>query len=200
MGGVEFVDDELVVDRAPNKLDELAIAFSSILDDLGIRHVYVSGYVALLAGRARATQDVDVILERVDDEMLDRLVERLEGAGMWGPAMPLESIHGVDHEHIWVAREGVSVPRLEVKFVDDRFDRASLENRIRARLRAVDETLPIGPIELQIAYKLWMTGEKDFEDAQHLYSVFGETLSTAELERWVDELDVHDAYERLRPP
>jgi len=57
-----------------------------------------------------------------------------------------------------VARADEIVPRLEVKFVSDRFDRASLENRIPARLTEVEETLPIGPLELQIAYKLWMTG------------------------------------------
>lgn len=100
MGGVEFVDGELVVDRPPNAHDELAIEFSTILDGLGIRHVFVSGYIALLAGRARSTEDIDVILERVGDETLDRLVDRLEAAGMWGPAMPLETIHDVDHEQI----------------------------------------------------------------------------------------------------
>jgi len=53
MGGVEFRDGELVVDRPLNELDELALSCSSILNDLDIRHVFVSGYVALLAGRAR---------------------------------------------------------------------------------------------------------------------------------------------------
>lgn len=198
MSGVEFRDGVLVVDRAPNELDELAIAFSTILDELGIRHVFVSGYVAVLAGRSRATEDIDVVLERPGDEALDELVGRLEDAGMWGPAMPLGTIHDLEHEHIWIAREDETVPRLEVKFVDGRFDRASLENHITARLTTVGESLPIGPLELQIAYKLWMTGDRDFEDALYLFSLFGETLSTEELERWVDELDVNEAYGRLR--
>lgn len=43
-----------------------------------------------------------------------------------------------------------------------------------------------------------MTGDRDFEDALYLFSLFGETLSTEELERWVDELDVNEAYGRLR--
>ncbi|GAB6878787.1 hypothetical protein JCM17823_10610 [Halorubrum gandharaense] len=38
---------------------------------------------------------------------------------------------------------------------------------------------------------------KDLEDAAHLYTLFGESLSTRRLEQWVDALDVHDAYERL---
>jgi len=198
MGGVEFRDGELVVDRPLNELDELALSCSSILNDLDIRHVFVSGYVALLAGRARSTEDIDVILERVGDSTLDQLVERLTHAEMWGPAMPLETITDLGDGQIWVARADEMVPRLEVKFVGDRFDRASLENRIPARLTEVEETLPIGPLELQIAYKLWMTGDRDFEDALYLYDLLGETLSIGELEDWVAELDVHEAYDRLR--
>lgn len=83
-------------------------------------------------------------------------------------------------------------------FVGNRFDRASLEDRLTARLTTADETVPIGPLELQIAYKLWMTGDRDFEDALYLYALLGETLSTRELEYWVDELDVTEAYDRLR--
>lgn len=43
MGGIELRDGTLVVDREPNDLDELAIRFSAILDDLVVDHVFVSG-------------------------------------------------------------------------------------------------------------------------------------------------------------
>lgn len=198
MGGVEFVEGKLLIDRAPNVHDKLAIEFSTILNELDISHVFVSGYVALLSGRSRSTEDIDVILEEVNEETLDRLVDRLNAAGMWGPAMPLDSIGDVAGGHIWVAREGEMIPRLEVNFVGDRFDRASLENRFPARLEQAEVEIPIGPLELQIAYKLWMTGKRDFEDALYLHEVFRETLSTSELERWVDELGAQDAYERLK--
>ncbi|PSP82752.1 hypothetical protein BRC96_11125 [Halobacteriales archaeon QS_6_64_34] len=36
------------------------------------------------------------------------------------------------------------------------------------------------------------------EDAAHLYVLFGETLSRPELEHWVSELEVTDAYGRLQ--
>lgn len=50
MGGIELRDETLIVDRAPNELDELAMRFSDILDDVGIEHVFVSGYVASSLG------------------------------------------------------------------------------------------------------------------------------------------------------
>lgn len=200
MGGIELRDGTLVVDREPNDLDDLAIRFSSILYDLGIQHVFVSGYVAILAGRSRATEDIDVLLERVDDETLTELAARLDSAGLWGPAMPLDTIAEQlnDGANIWVARDNEMVPHLEVKFVDDEFDRASLENRIAAQITDADTTLPIGPLELQIAYKLYLGAQKDFEDAVHLYTLFEESLSMTRLEQWVQKLGVEDDYERLK--
>ena len=195
MAGIELVDGTLVVDREPNVLDELAIRFTAILDDLGIEHVYVSGYLAILTGRSRATEDIDVLLGRVDDETVDELVDRLDEAGLWGPAMPLDRMDELLEDNIWVADEGEMVPHLEVKFVSDRFDRASLSGRFPARIGGAE--LPVGPLELQIAYKLWMGSQTDFEDAVHLYSLFEESLRTNDLEDWVDELGVQEEYERL---
>lgn len=200
MSGIELRDGTLVVDREPNDLDDLAIRFSSILDDLDIQHVFVSGYVAILTGRSRATEDIDVLLERVDDETVSALADRLDSAGLWGPAMPLDTMVEQLNEgaNIWVARDDEMVPHLEVKVVDDEFDRASLENRITARLPAANASLPIGPLELQIAYKLYLAAQKDFEDAVHLYTLFEESLSTPRLEHWVEKLDVEDVYDRLK--
>jgi hypothetical protein len=195
MAGIELVDGTLVVDREPNVLDELAIRFTAILDDLGIEHVYVSGYLAILTGRSRATEDIDVLLERIDGQRVAELARRLDEEGLWGPAMPLDRMEELLEDNIWVAEEGEMVPHLEVKFVDDRFDRASLEGRFPAYIGGAE--LPVGPLELQIAYKLWMGSQTDFEDAVHLYTLFEESLRTGDLEGWVDELGVEEEYERL---
>ena len=198
MGGIELTDRGLVVDRVPNRLDELAAGFSGILSRLDIDHVFVAGYVAILAGRSRSTEDIDVFIERCSADRIDDLVAELEAAGYWGPAMPLSEMYDnlADGTNIWVAPDGEMAPHIEVKFPSDEFDEASLRNPIGAHVG--DETVPIGPLELQIAYKLSLGGRTDLEDAAHLYTVFGENLSTARLESWVERLDIQDRYERLR--
>ncbi len=196
MGGIDLTDEELVVDRAPNELDELAITFSEIVTDLAINHVFVSGYIAILTGRSRATEDIDVLLERIGSKKIDQLAGRLDAAGLWGPAMPLHRMEEMLEDNIWVAVDGEMVPHLEVKFVTDRFDRASLQNRITAHIGGTE--LPIGPLELQIPYKLWMGSKTDYEDAVHLFTLFEESLSIVELEHWVHELGVMEEYERLK--
>jgi hypothetical protein len=72
--------------------------------------------------------------------------------------MPLSEMHGnlTNGTNIWVAADGEMTPHLEVKFPGDEFDRASLENAIDAHVG--EETIPIGPLELQIAYKLSLGG------------------------------------------
>jgi hypothetical protein len=198
MGGIELTDEKLLVGRDPNELDELAIAFSSLLDEHGIRHVYVAGYVTILAGRARATQDIDVLIEPTDSEILEELATDLSERGFWGPAMPLDEMETMltEGDNIWVAHDGEMAPHLEVKFASDKFDHASLQNAISAEIG--ESTIPIGPLELQIAYKLYLGTQTDFEDALHFLILFEESLRMPRLEDWVEELGVEADYERLR--
>lgn len=198
MGGIELRNGTLVVEREPNQLDELAIGFTKVFDQFDIQHVYIAGYVSILAGRARSTEDVDVLIERIDEKTADELAATLDEAGFWGPAMPLTSMYEMldTGDNIWVAPEDQITPHLEVKFARDEFDRASLDNAITARIG--DEPVSIGPLELQIAYKLYLGAQKDIEDAVHLYTLFEESLSVSRLEEWVTQLDVEDEYERLK--
>lgn len=198
MSGIELRNGTLVVEREPNQLDELAIEFSRVLDQFDVKHVYIAGYVSILAGRARATEDVDVLIERIDEETADELAATLDEMGFWGPAMPLTSMYEIldTGDNIWVAPEDQITPHLEVKLARDEFDRASLNNSITARIGG--EIIPIGPFELQIAYKLYLGAQKDIEDAIHLHTLFEESLSVVRLEEWVTRLGVEDEYERLK--
>jgi len=198
MSGIGLEDGVLTVCREPNQLDQLAIDVSGVLSDLDIDHVLVAGYVAILAGRPRGTEDIDLLLEELDADETDELAGELQSAGFWGSAMPLDDMHETLEAgtNVRVARDGAVIPNVEIKYVDDQFDRASLENSITARIG--DHALPIGQLELQIAYKLYLDTQKDFEDAVHLYSLFEESLSREKLETWVRKLDVGNQYDRLK--
>lgn len=198
MSGIELRSGTLLIEREPNQLDELAIEFSEILDRFGIEHVYVAEYVSILAGRARSTEDIDVLIETLDEGTADELAETLDEEGFWGAAMPLTSMYEMlsNGDNIWVAPDDQVTPHLELKFARDEFDRASLESAIDVRID--DKTIPIGPLELQIAYKLHLGAQKDIEDAIHLYILFEQSLSAARLKEWVTRLGVEDEYERLK--
>lgn len=195
---MEFEGDEIVIEKPSNDLDELVLSVSAILERIGVQYSVVSGYVAVLFGRARSTEDIDVVVERFDEQTADEVAAALEASGFWGSAMPLDALYETlaDDLPFRVARSGDRVPNVELKFPTDEYDRTSLENALTVRLP--DGSLRVGSLELQIAYKLGMGAKKDFEDALHLYRVTGSTLNTPTLVSYVNDLEVQEEYDRLR--
>ena len=195
---MEFTDGEVVIEKEPSELDELVIDVVRILDEVGIEYVVVSGYVAVLFGRARATEDIDVLVEPFDEATADEAVDRLRDAGYWGSAMPLEDLYETlsDDLPVRIAEDGDIVPNIELKFATDEYDHLSLQNTVTVRLSGNE--IRVGSLEFQIAYKLGMDTPKDFEDALYLYEVIGRNLNTNRLEGYVERLGVEDAYERLQ--
>ena len=195
---MEFTDEGVFIDKPPSDLDRLMLEVGGILDDVGIAYSVVSGYVAVLFGRARATEYIDVITERLAEETADELATRLQEAGYWGSAMPLDELYDTlaDDLPARVAEDGHRVPNVELKFASDEHDRISLDGAITVRLAG--ETLCVGSLEFQIAYKLDMGARKDYEDALYLHEVAGPNLNRTALEEHVTKLGVEDEYERLR--
>lgn len=194
---MEFEEGAVSIEKEPSKLDELVLDVTDVLNDLGVRYAVVSGYVAVLLGRSRATEDIDVITEPFSEATAKQLAGRLRDAGYWGSAMPLDSIHEMLSEGsiIRVAEDGHRVPNVELKFASDEYDRASLENTITIRLN--DRELRAGELELQIAYKLYLGAEKDFEDAVYIYELAEPTLNKRKLQDYAEDLGVETEHDRL---
>jgi len=55
---MQFDGDTLMLDRTPSELDELVLDLVATLDKEGIKYTIVSGYVSILTGRSRATEDI----------------------------------------------------------------------------------------------------------------------------------------------
>jgi len=195
---MEFTEEGVVIDKPPSDLDRLILDVSAVLDSLDIEHAVVSCYVAVLFGRSRATEDIDVITERFGEETATALATELRNAGYWGSAMPLSDLHETlrDDLPVRIAEDGHRVPNVELTFATDRDDRISLENAITVTLDG--EPLRVGSLEFQIAYKLDMGAQKDYEDALYLHEVAGSNLNRTALEQYVTELGVENEYERLR--
>lgn len=200
---MELGDDRLSLSRVPSALDEAVMEFTAVLDSVGVEYVIVSGYVVILTGRSRATEDVFVILEPLTDDRVDELIDALTDHGYYGMAMPFDEVPAMlrEGERVRIAEEGQLYPNFEVWFASNDVERVALEDALTAELD--DHQLQISPIELQLAYKLQLAQRlgskqgKDFEDALHLYLTFGERLNTRALERYIDELGVQNYYDEL---
>jgi hypothetical protein len=194
---MEFTEQGVVIDKEPSELDELIIDVSRVLEAVDVDYAVVSGYVAVLFGRARATEDIDVIVESFEASTAQQIADRLQDCGYWGSAMPLEELYGTlsDGLPVRIAEDGDIVPNVELKFPSDEYDDLSLRNTTTVSVGGCE--IRIGSLELQIAYKLAMDTPKDFEDALYLYEVMGRNINTAQLEAYVEQLGVEDEYRRL---
>jgi hypothetical protein len=198
MEHMEFDGDTLVINRTPSALDELVLDFVAILDDMDITYTIVSGYVAILAGRTRATEDIDIVIDRLSSERTMAFADRLRKEGYWGASMPLDELQETlsDGLRQRVAEEGQMIPNFELWFVKNEYEQAALASPLTARIGPAE--INLSPLELQVAYKLFLGSEKDFEDALHLYDVFEGHLDEDRLQRYVTELEVTEAYAELR--
>ena len=73
---------EIICDRELSNLDKLVLRFIQILEK-HIDYVIISGYVAILLGRSRATEDVDVFIRKVDKQKFFSFYEELKKEGFW---------------------------------------------------------------------------------------------------------------------
>lgn len=201
---MELTEDTLRVSRHLSELDTEVVEFTDVLDRCDVEYVIVSGYVAILTGRSRGTEDIDIVLEPLDDDQTVALAETLEDEGYWGMAMPLDEMVDMlgGGDRMRIAEDGEMIPNFEVWFAKNDVEREALANAITADLG--EAQFNISPLELQIAYKLRLaehtgtTAGKDFEDALHLYETFEPSLKMEELEDYVTELGVEDYYAELR--
>ncbi len=166
----------LVHDR--NVLDAFCLDFCRVLERHA-KYIIVSGFLAISSGRTRGTEDIDVILERLDEEKFKRLDKDLVKSGF-------ECIQGEKPEFLYrqylaenlslrYVRRGHLLPEMEVKLAKDLLDEHQLENRAKLPLTGVD--VWFGDVNINIAFKEeLLKSEKDLEDARHLRAIFSDQV------------------------
>jgi len=201
-GGIvefSFSKGTIAFNKELNELDELVIRFTSILHKLEINYVIVSGYVAIVFGRSRATEDVDLMLKPLSIEKFSLLWRELHKNGFWcvNAFSEQEAFEDFLTQKLAVrfAEEGKHMPNFELKFSSNPTHEYSLRHKIKVILNS--KTFYTSSIELQIAYKLYLGSDKDLEDAIHLWAIFKKHLDASLVAYWASELGVKDRLKEL---
>jgi len=192
---IEFKEDDIIFDRELSILDNFVLSFTEHLETNNIKYVIISGYVAILFGRSRMSEDVDIFIEDISfDKFLKfwSLLEESYECLNTGNSYEAYNDYLNNHHAIRIAKKGSFIPNIEVKFVKNDLDRYSLENRKHVKL--ADKSLYLSPLELQIPYKLFLDSEKDIEDARFLFKLFKDYLNIVLLKMFLTELKVPDNY------
>ena len=188
--GIEIKGEEIIINRELSELDKFVFDVIDVLEK-HVRYVIVSGYVTILFGRSRGTEDVDFVIELLPREEFISMCEDAQKAGF--EFLNPEDCEGLyemlaDRLGIRMVRKGGVIPNAEIKFPKDAFHREALEKRIPVRFNG--RVIYISPIELQIAYKLYLGTDKDVEDAFFLYELFNEKIDRRMLDDYARKLGV----------
>ena len=188
---IDVSDGRIVLNKELNDLDKLVVDFVSVLDKSNVNYVLVSGYVAILFGRSRSSEDIDLIVERMPEGRFLALFE--EVAKSFDCIITTDAKNAYDNyltkrASIRFARKGEFVPNMEFMFPKAQdLDNWVLNNRLEVILNGI--SLKISPIELQIPYKLFLSSSKDIEDARHLYLIFKDKLDNSLFSQFLIKLD-----------
>jgi hypothetical protein len=171
-------------------LDQFVLEFIRILEPV-TPYVIVSGYVAILFGRSRGTEDVDILIPHLEKKSFEELHEALTNGGY-------EFLNAEDTDGLYdmlscrmgirIAKNDQFIPNIELKFLKDEVDRCVIRDRVVVNLP--DANVFISPIDIQIAYKLYLGSEKDIEDALYLWEIFKEDLKEDNLKMWMKTFGV----------
>jgi hypothetical protein len=167
---MEFVNKHTIkLDKEINELDKLVFKFVKILEK-HTPYVIVSGYVAILLGRDRGTEDVYIIIPKLDMPKLAAIYASMVKDGYW--CLNSSDIEDIYHlltskSSIRFAPEPKVSPNFEIKLSKDAYDDMALKNPTIMKIGK--EGIKTSFLELQIAFKEEvLKSNKDIEDANHI--------------------------------
>ncbi|MBS3162184.1 hypothetical protein J4476_05820 [Candidatus Woesearchaeota archaeon] len=190
-----------ILNKELSSLDKLTILFISILDRLQIEYVLVSGYVSILFGRNRNSEDIDIIIKKLDFKKFEQLFLEFTKEFYCINSDNIKELYEeylCSENSIRFSIEKTFIPNIEVKFPQTSLDILSLKERIRVNINNKFYIF-ISPLELQVSFKLYLGSEKDIEDAKYLYEIFKEKLDHKLLLDFCRKLKIEgDLYKYLK--
>ncbi len=196
---ITFSKDKISLTKKElNYLDQLVIDFTALLDQVNIKYVLVAGYISILFGRNRTSEDIDLITEKLTYDQFRQLWnianKKFECLITKDPQEAYQTYLSTG-KAIRFSRKGQFIPNLELKFTKNELDEWTLNARICVLLNQKHQ-LFISSLELQIPFKLFLGSAKDLEDARYLYRLFKDKLNLILLREFTRKLQVEDLFRK----
>jgi len=185
-----------IKDKDLSELDKFVFDFIKILQK-HVKYVIISGYVAILFGRNRSSEDVDIFIEKINQEVLNNLWEELSKDFECINTPNVKDSYGKylsEGLAIRFAKKNTFIPNIELKFPKVDLDLWTLSESKKVIINK--KTLFISPLELEIPYKLFLGSEKDIEDAMHLFNLFKEYIDMEIFNEFNRKLKTEDLFNK----
>ena len=164
------------------ELETFCIKFAKIIEKY-TKYIVVSGFVAIAAGRTRATEDIDMIVSKIPEQKFIKLHNDLTRNDFVckqtdDPKEIYEYLR--DNLSVRYTEKNKPLPEMEIKFSKDKLDEYQLENRQKIPFTGLN--IWFSSIEMNIAFKEeYLKSNKDLEDAHHLRKLFKEQINEQEI-------------------
>jgi hypothetical protein len=137
------------IEKELNELDKITLSFTRLIED----YVVVSGYVSILFGRNRASEDIDLLIPNLEKNHFIQLFKKFHENGFecLNTSDAEEAFDMFQNHNIRFSEKGEPMPNIEFKRIKKKLDQHSYDNRITVFVNG--KKLFISPIELQIAFK-----------------------------------------------
>lgn len=190
---IEFRDGCIILeDKVMNMLDEFVCEVFPIIERF-FDYVIVGGYIAILFGRSRTTEDIDTLIHpgTLSIDVIRRFYEELEENGFWC-FNAHKYTSGFEYLRnglaLRIARINEIIPNVELKCAKKQIDFETLKNKLTLYMGACK--LHICPLEACIAYKFYLGSQKDIEDAVHIFCVFKDNIKLDTLRKYLSLLGI----------
>ena len=195
----KFEGSRIEFERELSNLDKLVLKFTKILRENNVDYVIISGYVPILFGRSRETEDIDMFIGEMPFERFAVFWSALDKAGFEciNAPNPREGYNDYLQQKLALrfALKGRFIPNFELKFPESDLNIYSLKNKIEVVVNG--KSLQTSCLELQIAFKLFLGSDKNIEDAIHLWHIFKKQLNQQLFMKFVVRLGVEDRVKEL---
>lgn len=176
----------IILHRELTPLDIFVKDFLAVLQKHS-RYLIVSGYVSIVTGRTRGTEDVDILVPLSGFSSFERLFLDLSSQ-FWcyqGDQADTTYPYLKDSISIRFARKGEVFPNIEFIPITPVKKLKWLEFQHPQRMKIKDFEFLVSPLEFEILYKEKILGsQKDLADAKHLRTLFSAILSNEKLKEY----------------
>ncbi|HEY5944990.1 MAG TPA: hypothetical protein VIV40_05835 [Kofleriaceae bacterium] len=170
----------------------------SLLSTIGIPHMVVGSFAAMIHGEPRTTHDIDVVIDPTA-EQLDKLLRALPTERYYvDPDVARDAYRRRSMFNVIDTQTGWKLDLILRKA--RRFSVEELSRRIKAKIRgvAVDSASAEDTIIAKLEWSKEGNSDRQLEDVAGILRVRGDGLDRDYIERWVEELELREQWARAQ--
>ena len=133
---IQYSKDLIILkNKSLSNVDKFVLEFVDLLKN-HFRYVIVNDYVAILFGRSRGTEDIDILIEKITKSEFFNFVSEIEDRYDFLNPEDREGLYEMLSENLGVriSKKNAIIPNIELKIIKNEVEKYVLDNRLKVKL------------------------------------------------------------------